>query len=72
MKSGYHFSLLICEDAIKTVNSFRNKISYYEAVSAINDHLCNDTESSGHKNSPFSLTTKDEQEIFTSLNQDIF
>ena len=63
MKSGNHFSLLICEDAIKTVNSFRNKISYYEAVSAINDHLCNDTESSGHKNTVHS---------FPSLNKVIF
>ena len=50
MKSGYHFSLLICEVAIKTGNIIRNQISNDEAVSTINDHLCNDTESSGHKN----------------------
>ena len=50
MKSGYHFSLLICDIKIKTGNIIRNQILNDEAVSAINDHLCNDTESSGHKN----------------------
>ena len=55
MKSVNHFSLFISKIAIKTVNIIGNKISYYEAVSAINDHLCNDTESSGHKNTVHSF-----------------
>ena len=50
MESGNHFSMLICEVTRKIVNIISNQISYYEAVFGINDHLCNDTESSGHKN----------------------